>query len=169
MNQYSDIELDLIKIAQLGKQRESHNLKFRSFLKSQDPAKIDKIVHRLNAEISDQIDCTACGNCCHKLKPSLSDQDIERLSGKLDVETEKFKADNVEINDGVQQFKHLPCIFLHDKKCSVYSDRPDDCKSFPHLHKRRFTSRLWSVIDNYSICPIVFNVFERLKTELGFR
>ena len=30
----------------------------------------------------------------------------------------------------------------------------------------RFRSRLYGVLANYEICPIVFNVFERLKDEV---
>jgi hypothetical protein len=41
-----------------------------------------------------------------------------------------------------------------------------DCRSYPHLHKKDFAHRVIKVIDNCSICPIAFNVFERLKAEL---
>jgi hypothetical protein len=44
--------------------------------------------------------------------------------------------------------------------------RPNDCRLFPHLHKKGFVFRLIQVVENCSICPIVFNVFERLKQEL---
>jgi Fe-S-cluster containining protein len=81
-----------------------------------------------------------------------------------------FKIEFIEKNeDGDMHFKSLPCPFLLDKKCSVYDSRPDDCKSYPHLHKKDFLSRLFGVIDNYSNCPIVFNVFEDLKFKFHFR
>jgi Fe-S-cluster containining protein len=60
----------------------------------------------------------------------------------------------------------LPCPFLKDNLCSNYECRPQDCRSYPHLHKGGFVSRLWGVVENYGVCPIVFNVYERLKTEL---
>jgi len=164
-----DIELDLSTIEELGRQREDENFRFRTYLKGQDHDKIDYAVHRLNREISDQIDCTTCGNCCGKLKPCITDQDIERLSKRLAMTESKVKSDYIEIDDGEQYFKNLPCSFLKDKKCTIYNDRPEDCRSFPHLHKKHFTTRLLGVIENYSICPIVFNVFERLKRELNFR
>jgi hypothetical protein len=81
-----------------------------------------------------------------------------------------FKRDYlVTDEEGDMHFKDLPCPFLIDKKCSVYDSRPDDCRSYPHLHKNEFLSRLFGVIDNYSICPIVFNVYEELKYKLHFR
>lgn len=164
-----NIETELEKIEELGKLREKENLEFRTYLKGQDPDKIDKIVHRLNFEISNQIDCTTCGNCCMKLKPCITNQDIKRLSYKLNLSPKQIKIDYIEIDEREQYFRNLPCSFLKEKKCTIYNDRPEDCSSFPHLHKKGFTSRLWGVIENYSICPIVFNVFEKLKTEINYK
>ena len=168
-NKNINLELDLEKIEELAKDREDKNFEFRAFLKGQDPDKIDEIVQRLNFEISNQIDCTTCGNCCMKLKPFITEQDIKSLSQRLNFSPQQVKDDYIEIDEGDQYFKNLPCSFLKVKKCTVYNDRPEDCKSFPHLHKKMFISRLWGVIENYSICPIVFNVFERLKTELNYK
>ncbi|MBW1737720.1 MAG: hypothetical protein JRJ69_09220 [Deltaproteobacteria bacterium] len=53
--------------------------------------------------------------------------------------------------------------------CSHYELRPEACRSFPHLHKEEFVSRLMGVIQNYAVCPIIFNVYERLKNELWHR
>ena len=165
----SNKNIEIEKIEELGRLRENENFEFRAYLKGQDPDKIDKIVHRLNYEISNQIDCTTCGNCCIKLKPCITDQDIESLSKRLNLRPQQIKLNYIEIDDGEQYFKYLPCSFLKEKKCTVYNDRPEDCRSFPHLHKKGFTSRLWGVIENYSICPIVFHVFEKLKTELNYK
>lgn len=164
-----DLELDLEKIEELAKHREDKNIEFRAFLKGQDPDKIDETVQRLNFEISSQIDCTTCGNCCMKLKPFIIEQDIKILSQRLNFSPQQVMDEYLEIDEGDQYFKNLPCSFLKDKKCTVYNSRPKACKSFPHLHKPMFISRLWGVIENYSICPIVFNVFERLKTELNYK
>jgi Fe-S-cluster containining protein len=50
-----------------------------------------------------------------------------------------------------------------DGCCNVYAARPDDCRSYPHLHKDDFLSRSVGTIENYRICPIIYNVYERLK------
>jgi Fe-S-cluster containining protein len=62
-----------------------------------------------------------------------------------------------------------PCPFLEGNLCSNYDHRPGDCRSFPHLHKHDFIFRLWNVADNCAVCPIVFNVYERLKIVFAFR
>jgi len=166
---YKNIETEIDKIEKLGKLRKKENVDFRIYLKGQDPHRIDEIVYRLNIEISKQIDCTTCGNCCMKLTPVITDQVIQRLSQRLKLKPKQIKEDYIEMAEGEQYFKYLPCVFLKEKKCTIYNDRPEACSSFPHLHKKEFISRLCGVIDNYSICPIVFNVFENLKTELNYK
>lgn len=163
------IELDLEKIERLGQLREDENYRFRGYLKEQDSDEIDVIVHGLNREISGQIDCTKCGNCCRKLKPCITDQDLDILTRRLKMTLEQIEKNYTGIDEGDRYFANVPCSFLEDKKCTIYEDRPADCRSFPHLHKKDFVFRLFSVIDNYSVCPIVFNVFEALKKELNFR
>ena len=56
--------------------------------------------------------------------------------------------------------------FLKDNLCSRYAYRPKDCKSYPHLDKSGFIFRLINMVENCSICPIVFNVYESLKDEI---
>ncbi|MBW2608683.1 MAG: YkgJ family cysteine cluster protein, partial [Deltaproteobacteria bacterium] len=63
-------------------------------------------------------------------------------------------------------FKEKPCPFLKNNLCSHYNYRPQACRSYPHLHKNNIVFRLIGVIQNSSVCPIVFNVYEYLKAEL---
>ena len=132
---------------------------------------MDKIVNRLNDEIMNRIDCTLCGNCCEKLTAGLTDDDIKRLAEIENLLQKDFETNFVECDqtDGDKYLKFTPCKYLEDKKCSIYPDRPENCKSYPHTHKPGFTTRTLGIFENYSICPIVFNVFERLKAEIQFR
>ena len=165
------LEFNLDKIRPLAKSNEDQNYRFRSFLKMQDPEKIDRIVHRLDREIRKQIDCTQCGNCCAELSPRLSDGEIDRLAQIDSISKVEFIQKFVESDpvEGDYFLKGKPCKYLCEKKCSVYSNRPEDCKSYPHTHKKDFNTRILGIIENYGICPIVFNVFERLKLEIRFR
>jgi len=167
MNQ---IELNIEKIASIGEQKEEENFDFRIFLKGQDFKRIDKIVHRLDNVIKSQIDCEKCGNCCISLRPCVTDSEIDTLSRidnmtKYDFVTRFVKTDNFE---GIKYLKDTPCKYLEDKTCSIYTNRPEDCKSYPHSQKSEFITRTLGMIDNYVICPIVFNLFEQLKEELDY-
>jgi Fe-S-cluster containining protein len=66
-------------------------------------------------------------------------------------------------------FQETPCPFLHGNLCCVYDQRPRDCRSYPHLQKKDFVSRLMQAVSNYSVCPIVFNVYEELKVRFWRR
>jgi len=161
------MEIDLAKIKKLARKREDENWEFQTFLKGYDGKDLDTLVHKLVQKYSDSIDCTACGNCCRETQPILNKNDINVLSKSLDISPVQFKKEYIQKDkDGEDVFTQFPCPFLSGNKCSHYDSRPVDCKSFPHIHKKHFTSRLIGVIYNYSICPIVFNVYEELKSNL---
>ncbi len=161
------METDLRKIKKIAEDKDDENWDFRSFLKGRSSKNLDSIVHELVKQVSEAIDCTACGACCKEFHPILKEPDIEKLSKSLSISPEQFRTSYVEKDvDDDNVFNQTPCPFLKSNKCTQYDSRPGDCKSYPHLHKKDFSSRLIGVINNYSICPIVFNVFESLKERL---
>ena len=150
----------------MAKERDEENWEFRAFLKQYDmaPKEIDAIVHRITDEVTSQIDCTKCANCCKQIRPILDKDDVSKLALGLKIALPEFQEQYLsqdEENKSKHRFNELPCPFLRNDQCSHY-----DCRSYPHLHKKDFVSRLWGVVANYEICPIVFNVYEQLKTEL---
>jgi Fe-S-cluster containining protein len=158
------------KIKELSKEKENENWEFRSFLKCSGISreKIDSIVHELNQNVSSEIDCKTCANCCKQVQPVLDQEDIEKLAKSLGIPIEQFKIQYLVKDEESKKFvfKKKPCPFLKDNLCSQYIYRPKDCVSFPHLHKNGFTLRLMGMIGNCSICPIVYNVYEYLKNEI---
>lgn len=165
------VETDLAIIMKIAHKKENENWNFRSFLKSfnESDTEIDGIVHDLYLKISSEIDCTQCANCCRSMRPLLNQKDIRDFSRSLGFDSKDFKEQYL-IQEGEEsdkfRFNSQPCPFLKGNLCANYQHRPQDCQSFPHLHKPEFTSRLWQVVENYSVCPLVFNVYEYLKKEL---
>ncbi|HBG04590.1 MAG: hypothetical protein A2075_21305 [Geobacteraceae bacterium GWC2_58_44] len=164
------LETDIKRIEELSQQRDDENWDFRCFLKRADlsVAKIDSIVHELYREVSAQIDCTLCGNCCKVMQPELTAGDAKKLASQHELATNDFQARFLHDNEDGKGFifNAQPCPFLQNNRCSVYDNRPRDCRSYPHLHKRDFVFRMNQAYSNCSICPIVFNVYERLKQAL---
>jgi Fe-S-cluster containining protein len=164
------IETDPKVVEKLAERQEEDNWRFRSFLKGIDleSEEVDDLVHRLYDRVAKEIDCLSCANCCREMLPILGEEDVARLAGALDISREetgkRFLIPGED--EGTFTFRNKPCPFLSGNKCTVYESRPDDCRSFPHLHKEGFVFRTIQAIENCSICPIVFNVFERLKEEL---
>ena len=159
--------MGISKIKVLSKRKEEENWEFRSYLKECDipSEEIDRIVHELYEEISSEIDCMICGNCCREVQPLLDEEDVERLSVGLGISTARFKKQYLveEKESKKLVFREKPCPFLKGNSCLYYEYRPKDCASYPHLHKDGFIFRLIDVINNCSVCPIVFTIYERLK------
>ena len=163
------IETDLKKIKRLAEKHDDQNWDFRTFLKGYDaPDDLDAIVHDLYRRVSAAIDCTKCANCCKTVGPVLDGQDIVKCSKRLDIPPNDFKNQYLipDEEPGKQIFREIPCPLVENNKCSIYSHRPKDCRSYPHLHKKGFVFRLWGVVENCSICPIVYNVYEEMKSKL---
>lgn len=165
-------EFDMQSFRRKAWRKENENWQFRAFLKECDAGddRIDRIVHRLYREEAEKFDCTACANCCRTESPLLDDEDVERLAGGLGLRADEVIARYLrrddEYSDNGLVFAAAPCPLLKDNRCTCYPCRPHDCISFPHLHKDKFTHRLINMVANCSVCPIVFNVFERLKDEM---
>lgn len=165
------IKLDVEEIERLCKEKVDENYRFRGFLKCQNSERVDRIVSRLYKDIAAQINCIECANCCKKLKTAVSLTEIEHLASLENISPEEFTARFTEKDDfdGKRSLKDLPCKYLINNKCTIYANRPNICKSYPHIHQPGFTSRTFDIIEYAEICPIVYNVFENLKAELGFQ
>jgi uncharacterized protein len=161
--------IDLAEIATAAADKERENDHFSDFLKAQDAAVIDDLVTRLNRQIEPAIDCTACGNCCKTLMINVSADEALELSNFLNTPLDTVKAQYLE--EGLNNhyvMKQMPCAFLEDTICSIYSNRFSGCRQFPNLEQKQFTSRLFTVFMHYGRCPIIFNVVEALKKETAF-
>jgi len=164
------LETNLSKINTLSSVREDENIRFRTFLKGQNDETVDNIVNQLHKEITRQIDCTLCGNCCSQLKPELHQEDITKLAQLENITPETYLNNYCERdNFGEIYLKTMPCRYLEEKKCRLYENRPDACVRFPYTNQKGFISRLWGMLEFYAICPIVFNLMEQLKDVLRFR
>jgi uncharacterized protein len=165
------VETNLPFIARAVTDKESENTRFKEFLKSIPTRQVDTVVARINQHVSSAIDCTQCGNCCKELEPPVNNQEITRLAARKDLSVNDFTVKFVatETTTGIQFLRSQPCIFLTENKCGVYHQRPSSCADYPHITQPNFKYRWRSVMRNYSLCPIVFNVVERLKQELHFQ
>jgi Fe-S-cluster containining protein len=162
------VETDLNKIKEMASKKEEENLNFRVFLKevSINQKEIDVIVQKIHEDVSARIDCTQCANCCKNIRPLLSDRDIDRLAeGKLQPvsDVKQHYLTKPPLQPDQYTFNNIPCPFLRQNLCSCYEYRPLACRSYPHLDKQDIVSRLETVLESYTICPIVYNVYEKLK------
>lgn len=163
------VEKDLQKIRELSEERQDENWKFRSWLKAHAPDDIDEIIAGLSRKYFALIDCKECGNCCRSLEIVMEKSDVARMAEKQGISISDFERNATVVDEDGDRVLKRPCPMLNGNLCSIYSDRPDTCGTFPHLEKPGFVFRLIGVLQNLSLCPIVFNAFEELKTILDWR
>jgi len=159
---------DLTFIAEASEKNEASNEKLKSMLLRLESAYVDELVFSLNHEISPQIDCTQCGNCCRSLMINVEKEDALRLAAQLGLPVKSFENKYIEKSSegSLSVMNNIPCSFLHHNKCMVYEARPNECREFPGLHRPNFTGRLFATFMHYGRCPIIYNVIEQLKNKL---
>jgi Fe-S-cluster containining protein len=129
-------------------------------------AEIDAAVDRIAQPIVAAIDCTQCANCCRGLLVSLVPSDAERLADAIDIPVEHVVTQYVDLERGreVEEwgvFRHRPCVFLRGNLCSVYSHRPESCRTYP-LFTPDFRWTLEHTIAGAGTCPIIYNVLSEM-------
>jgi uncharacterized protein len=160
---------DLEEIAILATSRWEENDRFAQQVKANSSEKIDSVVHRLHLSIEKQIDCTSCGNCCRSLLINVSETEANTLSKHLQVSRTAFDYTYLEKGShGMMLMNAIPCSFLEANRCNVYEHRFEGCREFPAMHLPEFSKRLFTTLMHYGRCPIIFNIVEALKDEIGF-
>lgn len=160
------------KVKRLAEAREDENWDFRDWIRLEfgfDDERLMSVVNALTEEITAQIDCTQCANCCRMTTTRVEDNDMARLAAALDMsipDLREMYLIYVEDEGGYWQLP-APCPLLEENLCSVYEARPTACREYPFLHND-FRAHSISRIRNTFICPIVFNVVEELKDALGW-
>ena len=70
--------------------------------------------------------------------------------------------------DGDFVARTTPCPFLgSDNLCSIYGERPSDCRRFPYTDEDVIVKRQALTLKNSSFCPITFYVLEKLSEDLA--
>ena len=66
--------------------------------------------------------------------------------------------------------KHYPCDFMkEDGNCKLGENKPENCRKYPYTDQPERLHSLYSVLEAVEVCPIAFEIYERLKKEYGFR
>ena len=153
--------------------KEDENYKFRAYLKSHaDEDELDKQFLALHKELFADYDCSKCRNCCKMYKGSIPAEDVEKDAEYLGITVEQFVdffLEKAEHDIGYHT-KHKPCDFLmKDGNCKLGDCRPESCKKYPYTDQPERLFSLLGFLDTVSICPVAFEIYERLKQEYGFK
>jgi len=133
-------------------------------LKKKKPKHLDNIVHNLDTEVLDSIDCLSCANCCKTLGPRVTDNDVAKLSKFLKMKPSDFVSESLKIDEDKDfVFKEMPCPFLMlDNYYIVYESRPKACREYPHTDRKRFYQLLSLTEKNIETCPAVLEISKEI-------
>lgn len=145
--------------------RTAENAKaYRRFLERADRRRVLPRLPALHEEAFQHADCLSCANCCRNYSPRFKTPDIKRISRLLRMREGAFIEAYLRLDeDGDYVVKSTPCPFLGtDNRCSIYDDRPSDCRRFPYTDEDVLLKRPAITLKNASFCPAVHWVLERL-------
>ncbi|MET0393920.1 MAG: YkgJ family cysteine cluster protein [Chitinophagaceae bacterium] len=145
------------------KSRERQKL-YKQFLQRADKNRVLKQLPALHEEAFEKIDCLQCANCCKNYSPRFKTPDVRRISRHLRMRESEFIDTYLKVDEeGDFVVKSSPCPFLGaDNACSIYDERPSDCRRFPYTDEDVLVKRPALTLKNTSFCPITYLVVEKL-------
>jgi uncharacterized protein len=147
------------------KQAKEQQKVFRRMLEKGNKSKMLKLLPQLHEEAFAKIDCLECANCCKNYSPRFKQPDIKRIAKVLGMKEGDFAQQYLKLdeeNDYV--VKKSPCPFLGaDNYCSIYEDRPSDCRRYPYTDEDVLLKRIPLTLKNSTSCPAVFTVLDALE------
>lgn len=137
---------------------------YKQFLARADKNKILRQLPGLHEEATARVDCLTCANCCKNYSPRFKTPDVKRISKLLRMRESVFIETYLRVDeDGDFVVKSSPCPFLGaDNYCSIYEDRPSDCRRFPYTDEDVIIKRTSLTLKNSTFCPITYYVLEKL-------
>jgi Fe-S-cluster containining protein len=141
---------------------------YKQFLHRASKNKVLGLLPDLHEEAFSNIDCLQCANCCKSFSPRFKTPDVKRISKLLGLKESQFIETYLRVDEeGDYVLQTIPCPFLgQDNYCSIYEDRPSDCRRFPYTDEDVILKRQPLTLKNSSFCPATYYVLERLMQEL---
>ena len=94
------------------------------------------------------------------------------MAGQLSISGEDFINRYLEYDpaEGAYKAKHCPCDFLReDGDCVLGEYKPENCRNYPYTDQPDRMGSLLSIIESAAICPVVYEILERLKEDYHFK
>ena len=136
-------------------------------LKKMNARKLDELFHESHTKEFKKRDCLACANCCKTTSPIFRDVDINRISKRLGMKSQKFVEQYLRMDEEQDYvLQSSPCAFLDaDNTCSIYEDRPLACREYPHTDRKNMYQILDLTVRNISVCPAVEDIVREITKE----
>lgn len=81
-----------------------------------------------------------------------------------------MKITKIKITVDGYEVKEKPCCFLAENgACKIEKCKSEECREYPFTNSLDRLFSLLSIVSFASVCPVVFEMLERLKGIYGFR
>lgn len=138
---------------------------YKRLLERGNKNKMLRALPALHEEAFSKIDCLECANCCRNYSPRFKQPDIKRIAKRLRIKEGDLVSQYLRLDeDGDFVLQKSPCPFIGDDNfCSIYEDRPSDCRRYPYTNEDVLLKRVSLTLKNATVCPAVFTVLEQLE------
>jgi len=159
------------KIEEEFKKVEDENYAFRRYLKNHsDLDELDEQFAELHNELFKDYDCNKCRNCCKVYSITFEETEIEKAANLIKLTKEEFMDKYIEMTINGYDVKGRPCCFLTENgACEIEKCKPEGCREYPFTNKPERLLSLISIVDFSSVCPVVFEMLEKLKKMYNFK
>jgi Fe-S-cluster containining protein len=160
--------MDNSSFKEASKKAQQSNKDFYRKLKARPPKDLDRRFHEAHDQVFSDTDCLQCANCCKTTSPIFYERDIDRASRALRLKPRDFIDKYLRIDEDKDYvLQKSPCAFLgHDNLCSIYDDRPQACREYPHTNRKRMHQILDLTYRNTLVCPAVLRITGLIQAEL---
>lgn len=138
---------------------------YKQYLQRANKNVVLKQLPALHEEAFEQVDCLSCANCCKNYSPRFKTPDVKRIAKYMGMRESVFIDTYLKVDEeGDFVVKSSPCPFLDlsDNTCTIYDERPSDCRRFPYTDEDIIIKRQNLTLKNASFCPITYYVLEKL-------
>lgn len=144
---------------------------YRYFLEHVNRNRVLPLLPELHETATAATDCLQCAQCCKTFSPRFKTPDIKRISRVMGMREGDFKERFLKMDEeGDFVTQTSPCPLLgEDNHCTVYEDRPSDCRRFPYTDEDVLIKRSRITLENVRFCPITYRVVESLMKKLPDR
>ncbi len=151
------------------KKVKTENKAFFKKLKKVKLGVLDAQFQEVHEEVFEKTDCLTCANCCKTTGPLFTQKDVERIAKHFRLRPAEFIDKYLHHDEDYDLvLNSLPCPFLNDDNyCGIYEVRPKACHEYPHTDMRNQKQILALTAKNAEICPAVFEMVERMKSNAG--
>ncbi len=132
----------------------------------QDPQQLESEAKALVKKHWVGYNCQACSNCCKKIQPFFSKDEVSALAEHFSTDVASIVKSHFKVSADGEGFvpRTGACPYLVKGACSIYPLRPQGCRDFPHVEELVQYAPMH--VESTLVCPPIYKIFNDLRLRL---